>query len=101
MLSKWVKVIKIRFNEIQSVVTEAKNNKLKTDVDGKEFTLGKAESLLKDIGRGKIDKSEFKDRHTNIADDVKIILKPKVTRKPERMVQSLALSKEIIVKPAD
>ena len=53
MLPKWVRVTKKRFNEIQSIVTEAKKNKLKTSADVKKFTLENAESLLKDIGRGK------------------------------------------------
>ena len=56
MLLKWVKESEKGFNEILSRVTEAKNNKLKINVDGREITL---ESLLKDIGSGKIDGSEF------------------------------------------
>ena len=55
MLPKWVKVSKKRFNEIPSTITEAKNNGLKINVDGKEITLDKAESLLKGVGSGKID----------------------------------------------
>ena len=47
------------FNEILSIVTEAKNNGFKTNVDGREITLDNAESLLKGIGSGKIDRSEF------------------------------------------
>ena len=42
-----------------SIVTEARNNKLKTSVDGKEFTLDNREGLLKGISRGKINRSEF------------------------------------------
>ena len=44
-----------RFNEILSIITEAKNNGLKTTVDGREITLDNAESLVKDAGSGKID----------------------------------------------
>ena len=36
-LPKWVKVSKERFNEILSIVTEAKNNKLKTSVDKRNY----------------------------------------------------------------
>ena len=54
VLPKWVKVTKNRFNRIRSIITEAKKNKSKTTVDGKEFTLDNAESLLKVISNGKI-----------------------------------------------
>ena len=47
-LPKWVKVREKRFNEILSIITEAKNSGLKANVDGKKITPDKAESLLKD-----------------------------------------------------
>ena len=47
---KWVAVSKGRFIEIPSTITEAKNNGLKTSVDGREITLDNAENLLKGIG---------------------------------------------------
>ena len=72
MLLKWVKVSEERFNEILSIVTEAKNNGFKTNVDGREITLDNAESLLKGIGSGKIDRSEFKKKYDNIVNDVKV-----------------------------
>ena len=59
MLSKWIKLSEKRFNEILRTVTEAKNNGFKTNVDGREITLDNAESLLKGIGSGKINKREF------------------------------------------
>ena len=80
MLPKWVKVTKIRIVEMQSTVTETKKNKLKTSVDGKEFILDNAESLLKDISNGKIDGSKFRERHINIIYDVEIMLKLKVPK---------------------
>ena len=46
----------------------------------KKFILENAESLLKDIGRGKIDGSEFKERYNNDLHDLETILKLKVTR---------------------
>ena len=49
MLLKWVKVIEERFNEILSTVTKAKNEGLKTSVDGREITLDNTERLLKDL----------------------------------------------------
>ena len=44
MLPKWVNVSEERFNEILSTVTEAKNNGLKINVDGREITLDNVES---------------------------------------------------------
>ena len=79
-LPKWVKVSKGRSNEILSLVTEAKNNKLKTRVDKKEFTLDDAESLPKGLVNGKIDGSEAKERCNKIIDDVNVILKAKITK---------------------
>ena len=46
-LPKWIKVSKTRFNEIVSIITEAKNNGLKTNLDGEEITPDKAESKEK------------------------------------------------------
>ena len=81
MLPKWVKVSKKKFNEILSTITEAKNNGLKINVDGREITLDKAESLLKGVGSGKIDGHEFKENYNNIIDDVERILdRPMLTR---------------------
>ena len=37
MLQKWIKISKIRFNEILSTVTKAKNEGLRTNVDGREI----------------------------------------------------------------
>ena len=48
-LPKQVKVNKTRLNKILSIITEAKYNGKKANVDGKEMTLDKAESLLKGI----------------------------------------------------
>ena len=59
-LPKWVNVSQGRFNEMLSTVTKGKNNGLKTSIDERKITLDNAECLLKRIGSGKIDKSEFK-----------------------------------------
>ena len=73
ILPKWTKVSEKRFNEILSTVTESKNNGFKTNVDEREITLDNAESLLKDIGSGKINKREFKKKYNYIVDDVEKI----------------------------
>ena len=64
MLPKWVSVSEERFNEILSKVTEAKNNGLKINADGREITLDNKESLVKSVGSGKVDKRELKKNTT-------------------------------------
>ena len=93
---KWVIVSKERFNEILSTITEAKNDGLKTNVDGREIALDNAESLLKGIASGKINGSEFKREYKNIVDDVEAMQKkPMLTRRQKKMVNILSLLTEI------
>ena len=56
MLPNWVEISEKRFNEILSTVTKAKNDGLRTNVDGREITLDNTESLLKDLGNELIDR---------------------------------------------
>ena len=96
-LPKWVKASEKRFNEILSIITEAKNNVLKANVDGQEITLDKAESLLKDIGSKKINRHEIKKKYSDIVEDVtKILNKQLVTTKEKNMIKTLSMLKEII-----
>ena len=74
ILPKWAKVSEKRFNEILSTNTKAKNNGLKINTDGREITPDKAESLLKDIGSGKINGHEFKEKCNDVIIDVILIL---------------------------
>ena len=93
---KWVNVSKERFNEILSTITEAKNDGLKTNVDGREIALDNAESLLKGIASWKINGSEFKREYNNIVDDVEAMQKkPMLTRRQKKMVKILSLLTEI------
>ena len=81
MSPKWVNISEKRFNEILSTVTKAKNEGLRTYVDGREITLDNTESLLKDLGNGILNRHEFKNRYNNIVDDIEAIVnKPKITR---------------------
>ena len=97
MLSKWVKVSKQTFNEILSTVTKAKREGLKANADGREITLDNAESLLKDLGDGILDRREFKKKYSNIVDDVEAIVnKSPITRSQSKMVEILSLLKEIV-----
>ena len=96
MLLKWVNASEERFNEILSTVTKAKNEELKTNVDGREITQDNKESLLKDLGNGILGGHEFKNRYNDIANDVEAILnKPIITRNEEKMVEIMSLLKEI------
>ena len=96
-LPKWVKVSEKRFNEILSIITEAKNNGLKVNVDGEKITPDKAESLLKDISSKKINRHEFKEKCNDIVDDVEEILtKQPFTINEQNMIKILSLLKEII-----
>ena len=97
MLPKWVKVSKKRFNEILSTITEAKNNGLRINANGREITLYKAESLLKGIGSGRIDRHEVKEKYNDIVDDVeKILNRSTLTRNQINMVEILSLLGEIL-----
>ena len=53
MLPTWVKVTKSRLNEIQSIITEAKESGLSTKIDNKKITLDNAEKLVEGIVSGK------------------------------------------------
>ena len=100
-LPKWVKANEKRFNEILSIITEAKNNGLKANVDGEEITLDKAGSLLKDTSSKKMNRHEFKEKYNDIAEDLKKILnKQSVTTNEVNMINILSLLQEII-KPND
>ena len=92
---------KTRFNEILSIITEAKNNGLKANVDGEEITLDKAESLLKGRSSKKINKHDFKEKYNDIVDDVeKILIKQPLTINEQNMTKDLSLLKKIM-KPND
>ena len=72
---------KNRINEIKSIITKGKERKLKTTIDGKEFTLDDAEILVEDMINEKNLKSEAKKRYNNTVDDVNTIIKSKTTKK--------------------
>ena len=57
-----------------STITKAKNDGLKTNVDGREITLDNAESLLKGRASRKINESEYKKEYNNTVVDVEAIV---------------------------
>ena len=80
-LPKWININKKRFNEILSTVTKAKNEGLRTNVDGREIKLNNTESLVKDLGNGLVDNHEFTNRYNDIVYDVEAIVnKASITR---------------------
>ena len=92
MLPKWINISEKRFNEILSTVTKAKNEGLRTYVDGREITLDNTESLLKDLGNGILDRHEFKRKCNNIVDDAEAIVNNKIiTRNQEKMAETISL----------
>ena len=97
MLPNWVEISEKRFNEILSTVTKAKNEGLRTNVDGREITLDNTESLLKDLGNGTLDGHEFKNRYNDIANNVEAIVnQAPITRSQAKIVEILSLLKEIL-----
>ena len=64
MVQKWVKVSEERFNERLSAVTKAKNEGLKTSVDGREIRLDYTKRLLKDLGNEILGANEFRKSTT-------------------------------------
>ena len=66
-------------------VTKAKNEELRTNVDGKEIRLNNTESLLKDLGNGLVDRHVFKNRCNYVVDDVEAIVnKASIIRNQKR-----------------
>ena len=57
-----------------STITKAKNDGLKTNVDGREITLDNAESLLKGLASRKINESKYKKEYNNTVVDVEAIV---------------------------
>ena len=75
-----------------STVTKAKNKGLRINVDGKEIALDNTESSLKDLGNGMLDGHEFKNRFSDIVNDVEAIVnKPITTRNQEKIVEIMSL----------
>ena len=95
-LPKWIKVSEKRFNETLNTTTEAENNGLKANVDAREITLDKAESLLKDTGSGKINRHKFKEKYNDIVNGVISILNKLVlTENQNNILKILSLLGEI------
>ena len=86
-----------KINGILSTVTKAKNEGLRTNVDGREITLDNTKKLLKDLGNGILDEHEFKNRYKDIFNDVEAIVNRLIiARKQEKIVEIMSLLKEIL-----
>ena len=100
MLPKWIKVSEERFDEILCTVAKAKNEGLKTSVDGGEITQDNTERLLKDLGNGILDGHEFKKKYNNIVNDVEAIVNRSImtrtqNKKNQKKAEIISLLKEI------
>ena len=78
-LPPWIKVTKIRFNEIRDVITRANESKLMTRLEKRNITLKNPEKLLEGIISGKINKKKAKNMYNSIAEDVNKLNKLKLT----------------------
>ena len=86
-----------KINGILSTVTKAKNEGLRTNVDGREITLDNTKKLLKDLGNGILDEHEFKNRYNDIVNDVEAIVNGLITtRNQEKIAEIMSLLKEIL-----
>ena len=86
-----------KINGILSTVAKAKNEGLRTNVDGREITLDNTKKLLKDLGNGILDEHEFKNRYNDIFNDVEAIVNGLITtRNQEKIVEIMSLLKEIL-----
>ena len=79
---------KKRFNEMKSIVTEAKNNKWKTSVDNKIITVNSIEEFIKDIVSRKLKYEEAKNRYKAIIDNY-------IKNEIRQLLYSLYWSKEL------
>ena len=73
MLPKLVKITKSILSEIQSMVTEGKNNKLETKTGNKVFSLNNAEFFFKQISSGTINKNEAIKMYENVIIEANLI----------------------------
>ena len=99
MLPTWVKVTKSRLNEIQSIITEAKESGLSTKMDNKKITLDNAEKLVEGIVSGKINKKEAKNMYKSTEDEANIIINSlRTTKARTKMVGIFRQLREIFVR---
>ena len=99
VLPKWVKVTKNRFDKIQSIVTGAKNSKLKTSVDNKIITLNSIEELIKDIASIKLKYKETENRYNAIRGNYisRIVVLKEYTKNQNKILDIFIVLKEIFV----
>ena len=81
MLPKWVKTTKSRFIEIQSMVTEGKNNKLETKIVGKILRLNNAEKFLKEIASTKSNRNEAIKIYKDVMSEANLMIGLNKTKK--------------------
>ena len=100
-LPKWIRVSEERFNEILSTITGAKSNGLTANIDGKEITLDKAESLPKEIVSGEINKKNVREKYSDVVNDVIPISNKEVLTENQNNIVKILLPLKEIFRPND
>ena len=95
-LPTWIKVTKIRFNEIKDVITRANESKLTTRLGKRNITLKDEEKLLEDVISGKIIKKKAKKMYNNIAEDANKLNKLNTTEPRKKCCLFLNSSKKFL-----
>ena len=84
-----------------STITGAKNNELTANIDGKEITLDKAESLPKEIVSGEINKKNVKEKYNDVVNDVIPISNKEVLTENQNNIVKILLPLKEIFRPKD
>ena len=90
-----------RFNEILSTITGAKSNGLTANIDGKEITLDKAESLPKEIVSEEINKKNVREKYNDVVDDVIPVSNKEVLTENQNNIVKISLPLKEIFRPKD
>ena len=97
ILPTWVKATKSRFNEMQSIITEAKKSGLVTITNIKRITLSDAEKLFEGIISEKINKNEATKMYNDIIDGANAINRLNPTKNRMKMINIFKQLEEIFI----
>ena len=95
----WVKVLKNRFNAIESIITKDKKSGLKTRIDKKEFKVNDMEKLIKDVPSNKITLEEVIAKYKSIGIDIIKISNLRITKNQNEILDNFEQLREIFVVP--
>ena len=95
----WAKVLKSRFNAIESIITKDKKSGLKTRIDKKEFKVNDMEKLIKDVPSNKITLEEVIAKYKSIGIDIIKISNLRITKNQNEILDNFEQLREIFVVP--